>query len=180
MKGIVFTEFLEMVESDWSLDMVDRLIERAGVSGAYTAVGAYPDDEMRSLVAALSRETGSSESELLRAFGARLFVRLVLTYPKLFPDVADSFEFLADIENIVHTQVRKLYPDAELPSIEVEKRAGELALNYFSKRPFADLIHGIVQGCVDHFGDAARVAREDPVPGSGAQARFIVRRIPAS
>ena len=41
MKGLVFTEFLEMVESKWGLATVDRVIQGAALpnNGAYTSVG---------------------------------------------------------------------------------------------------------------------------------------------
>ena len=41
MKGIVFTEFLEMVEAQFGLDTVDAIIENSDLPsrGAYTAVG---------------------------------------------------------------------------------------------------------------------------------------------
>jgi len=41
MKGIVFTEFLEMVENKFSPELADRIIEGAEVpsGGVYTAVG---------------------------------------------------------------------------------------------------------------------------------------------
>ena len=44
MKGIVFTEFLEMVEDKFSADMVDDIIDDCDLAsgGAYTAVGTYP------------------------------------------------------------------------------------------------------------------------------------------
>lgn len=43
MKGVVFTEFIEMVEGRFGLAMVDRIIEAAQLpsSGVYTAVGTY-------------------------------------------------------------------------------------------------------------------------------------------
>ena len=43
MKGIVFTEFLEMVEEKYGLEMVDDIIENANLQshGAYTSVGTY-------------------------------------------------------------------------------------------------------------------------------------------
>jgi predicted homoserine dehydrogenase-like protein len=60
MKGIVFTEFLDMVETTISADAVDDVIEAAGVpsGGAYTAVGTYDHKEMVSLVGALSEVSG--------------------------------------------------------------------------------------------------------------------------
>jgi len=43
MKGIIFTEFLEMVEDRFSPEIADRIIEAADLpsGGAYTAIGTY-------------------------------------------------------------------------------------------------------------------------------------------
>lgn len=43
MKGIVFTEFVDMVEAQFSADMVDDILDDAAPAsgGAYTAVGTY-------------------------------------------------------------------------------------------------------------------------------------------
>ncbi|MCZ7680611.1 MAG: heme NO-binding domain-containing protein [Sandaracinaceae bacterium] len=61
MKGIVFTELLEMVEERYSLEVVDRIIERAELpsGGVYTAVGTYPHAEMGRLLRELSAATGA-------------------------------------------------------------------------------------------------------------------------
>ncbi len=177
MKGMVFTEFLEMVENIWSQEMVDRLIERAGVTGAYTSVGTYPHGEMLALVDALAEASGTPAPDLVRAYGKHLFGRFAQAYPRFFKDVTDSIQFLAGIEDVIHAEVRKLYPDAELPSFEVEQRTDGLVMTYISVHPFADLAQGLIEGCVHHFGDRARVAREAPIEGSGAQARFFVTRI---
>jgi hypothetical protein len=176
MKGIVFTEFLEMVENTWSMDMVDALIERAGVVGAYTAVGTYPHGEMRALIHALAEETGTPVSDLVRTFGKHLFVHFTQAYPRFFRGVTGSLEFLAGIEDIIHAEVRKLYPDASLPTFDIKRDPDRLVMTYFSNHPFADLAHGLIEGCADHFGDQAQVVREEPLPGSGALARFIVTR----
>jgi len=56
MKGVVFTEFLDMVEAKFSADMVDDIIDDAKLAsgGAYTAVGTYPHSEMVALGVALA------------------------------------------------------------------------------------------------------------------------------
>lgn len=43
MKGIIFTEFLEMVEDRFSPEIADRIIEASDLPsrGVYTAVGTY-------------------------------------------------------------------------------------------------------------------------------------------
>ena len=55
MKGVVFTEFVEMVEARFGLPMLDRIIEAAQLpsGGAYSAVGTYDHGEMVQLVGAL-------------------------------------------------------------------------------------------------------------------------------
>ena len=52
MKGVVFTEFLEMVEQKFGMEMVNALIENNELStdGVYSAVGTYHHSEMVSLV----------------------------------------------------------------------------------------------------------------------------------
>ena len=48
MKGVVFTEFIEMVENEFSPDLADTIITEAGLpsGGIYTSVGTYRHEEM--------------------------------------------------------------------------------------------------------------------------------------
>lgn len=52
MKGIVFSEFMDLVEESFGLEMIDELIEQSDLpsGGSYTAVGTYPHGEMLTLV----------------------------------------------------------------------------------------------------------------------------------
>ena len=176
MKGMVFTEFMDMVEATWSLDMVDAIIAKSGVAsgGAYTAVGTYPHDEIVALVVALSGETGLPVPDLVKTFGKHMFGRFAMLYPRFFQGVNGSFQFLSGIEHIIHAEVRKLYPDAELPTFEVESAPGRLVLTYISDHPFADLAHGLIEGCIAHFGEPITVTRDSASSIPGAQARFTL------
>lgn len=178
MKGLIFTEFMEMVESVWSLDMVDRIIEvsRVPSGGVYTSVGNYPHDEIVALVSALSAEIGTPTNELIRIFGDHLFGRFAKAYPRFFDGITDSFAFLSGIESIIHAEVRKLYPDADLPTFEVEAESNRLTLTYFSDHPFADLAQGLIEGCLKHFDCRATLDRVPAPNMPGAQARFILAR----
>ena len=71
MKGVVFTEFFDMVEESFSPELAERIIDMAALpnEGAYTAVGTYDAGEMVRLVGALSQETGTPVPDLLFAFG---------------------------------------------------------------------------------------------------------------
>ena len=177
MKGIVFTEFLDMVETTISADMVDDVIEAARIpsGGAYTAVGTYDHKEMVSLVGALSEYSGQPVPALLRQFGQHLFGRFVVLYPVFFEGVENALEFLARVEGVIHEEVLKLYPDAELPRFEARWTGpGTLTLVYRSPRHMGDLAHGLIEGCVSHFGDPVGVRRET-LP-DGAEEFTLTRR----
>jgi hypothetical protein len=183
MKGIVFTEFLEMVEGKFSPDLADRIVEEAKLptGGAYTAVGTYDHAEMIKLVSCLSRETGINTADLMRAFGEYLFGRFSVLFPQYFAGVNSSFDFLANVEDYIHVEVRKLYPEAELPSFACDlSRPGCLHLTYRSSRPFAPLADGLIRGCLAHFGETANIQIEDLSSGNGTAARFVITQRDAS
>src|SRR5438445_13808374 len=120
MKGVVFTEFLEMVEERFSAEIADRIIEAADLpsGGAYTAVGTYDHHELLRIVSELSGVTQLPVAQLVRAFGKHLFARFVCLYPQFFEGAGNAFAFLLKIEDHIHVEVRKLYSDAELPRFE--------------------------------------------------------------
>jgi hypothetical protein len=171
MKGVVFTEFLEMVEEKFSYELTEKIIEASDLpsGGAYTAVGTYDHGEIVQLVTHLSQETGIAIPDLLRAFGEHVFGRFAVGYPQFFKGIESSIEFMEKVDGYIHVEVRKLYPDAELPKLEYEKPApGTLKVTYRSNRPFADLADGMISGCVAHFKDGVKVQREDVIPGAVA------------
>lgn len=55
MKGIVFDLLEEIVVREHGDQMWDLLLEEAGVLGAYTTLGNYPDEELTALIAAASK-----------------------------------------------------------------------------------------------------------------------------
>ena len=183
MKGIVFTEFLELLEEQHSLDFVDELIDAAQLpgDGAYTSVGTYPCSELVALLQQYSVRCGQSVPELLRGFGRYLFSRFGDLYPEFFHPGADGLGFLQGIDAYIHMEVRKLYPDAELPSFR-HQRLGpdELRLEYESTRPLAPLAEGLIQGCLEHFGETATIDVDDRSGGQGTHAVFRISRVPVA
>jgi hypothetical protein len=179
MKGVVFTEFLEMVEDRFSPEMADRIIERAELpsGGGYTTVGTYDHGEMIQLVSCLSEETGIPSAELVRSFGMHLFGRFHTMFPKYFEDVSSAFDFLQRTDHYIHVEVQKLYPDAELPSFECDtSQSGRLQITYRSSRPFAALAEGLIRGCIAHYGEEVDIAVEDLSAGTGTAARFLLTK----
>ena len=136
MLGVVFTELLEMVETTFSMEMVDLILEDADTrsGGSYTAVGKYDAAEVVRIVSALSAHTGIPVPVLVRRFGRHLFGRLVEGHPDTIAGLETSFELLQRIESHIHNEVRKLYPDAELPRIDASQDGPDkLTMHYSSK-----------------------------------------------
>jgi hypothetical protein len=180
MKGIVFTEFLEMVETRFGADMADRVIDASQLAngGAYTSVGTYDHAELLRMVGCLSRETGTGGGDLVKAFGEYLIERFGKIYPQFFAGVSSTFEFLPMVESHIHVEVKKLYPEADLPRLDC-RREGEdvLVVEYSSQKPFADLAEGMIAGSGRHFGERLQIEREDMQSEAGHASRFVVRRL---
>ncbi len=178
MKGIVFTEFLGLVESRFGYDVVDEIIQAADLpnDGAYTSGGTYDFRELARLVDALSQSTATPQSELTKAFGSYLFQRFLQGFPAMFEGVSDAQTFLLRENDVIHVEVRKLYPDAELPSFDYVKddASQSLEMRYDSARPFADLAEGLILACIEHFGNEMHVRRDDCGAADGTSARFVL------
>ncbi len=178
MKGIVFTEFLAMVEDRFTADTVDDIIDDADLpsGGAYTSVGTYPHSEMVSLVVSLSKVTGLPVPALIQSFGEHLFGRFSHLYPAFFAEKQDAFSFMESIEGHIHVEVRKLYPEAELPTFATERNGDQLIMTYSSKHAFAKLAEGLVTGCLAYFREKATITAEDLSGGVGNHTRFYIQK----
>ena len=180
MKGVIFTEFLDMVDDAFSPAVTERIVEQAAPSsgGVYTSVGTYDHSEMVSLVGALSAETGEAPSDLVMTYGRHLFSRFVKLYPHFFKEITDAFSFLENVEGYIHVEVKKLYADAKLPKIDCRRtKPGVLELEYKSHRPLASVCYGLILGCLDHFGEKADIKIKDLDDGTGCNALFVIRTV---
>lgn len=164
MKGIVFSEFLELVEDKFGLEIADEIIDEADLpsGGAYTSVGTYDHAEIVSLVVLLSEKTEIPVETLLHVFGEHLLTRFVAMYPQFFTNVTNCFDFLDTIENRVHVDVLKLYPEAELPTFETTNKTDDvMEMVYTSNRPFSALAYGLIIGSAKHYGESINIEMID-------------------
>ncbi len=147
MKGIVFTEFLEMVEKEFGYNMVDDIIEASDLpsNGVYTAIGTYEFNEMTQLLGNLSSKTKIEIPTLLNTYGKYLFHTFEKNYTAFFEKETDAFNFLESIENYIHVEVKKLYPDAQLPRFETKRISdNSLEMIYSSERKMSDFAEGLI------------------------------------
>ena len=184
MKGIVFTELLQLVDTTLGMDACERLIDAAQLpsGGAYTSVGTYPHAEMVTLLTRLSATTATPVDVLLRSFGEHLFGRFAVLFPHFFAGIGTTLEFVERVDGVIHREVRKLYPDAELPKFDHERvSVSKLILTYRSARPLADLAEGLLLGCARHFAETLHIERRTLESGTTTTVRFeLTCPIPAA
>lgn len=150
MKGVVFCEFIEMVESQFGDEVVDEMLNTDLPSkGHYTSVGTYHFSEMITLTQRLSEQLNTPVADLLHAFGEYLYPRLVVAYPHITEQLhEDPFQMLMQLDRYIHVEVAKLYPDAQLPAFTHQVISdNELHLFYTSCRPMAKFAEGMLSGC---------------------------------
>lgn len=176
MKGIIFTEFLEMVESKFGLEVVDNIIEKSELAsdGIYTSVGTYEFNEMVALLTNLGEEVELPANDLLHVFGLYLFDSLGKAHPEVIQSYNSPLGLLYSIEDHIHVHVKKLYPDAELPSFTViEKTDTSLSMIYASSRGLYSLAHGLMEKTFTHFNKNAQISYE-LLKDDGTEVKFDI------
>lgn len=163
MKGMVFTELTEFVENEFGFDLADEMIDAAKNAGGgiYTATGNYPDSQILAMLTVLQEKSGLGLDKLLQVFGRYLFHRILTIYPQAKESNKNSIEFISNVEGFVHQEVKKLYPDAELPTFIIEhKDETSLDMVYSSKKKLHDLAYGLMMGCADEYNEALEINYE--------------------
>jgi hypothetical protein len=157
MKGSIFRAFESFVESGYGDGMFDELIDRADLAtrGPFVGPGNYPAGDLVALVVCASEVLDTGVEDLLRAFGRFAFSGLASSVPGLLEGISGSKDFLLRFESIVHTEVRKLDPDARPARFYVEDVGGDsLLLHYESDLGLFDFVLGMLDGVGDWFGDS--------------------------
>ncbi len=178
MKGIVFTEFLDLVETKFGLEMVDTIISASDLdsNGIYTSIGTYKFSEMLQLLQHLSARTDISIDNLLLVYAEHFFGVLEDSYPGLLATYSDPIEMLASIEDHIHVEVRKIYPDAELPTFKViEKTENSLIMIYKSSRAMHHFGLGLMNKTFEYFNSVAVIELEK-IKEDGTEVKFIVNK----
>lgn len=154
MKGIVFNLLEELVRRDHGENTWDVLLESAGLDGAYTSLGSYADEELMKLVAAASGALQVPSETILLWFGRHAMPLLAAKYPSFFASQSTTRPFLLTLNDIIHPEVRKLYPGAHVPVFDFDTSSPDvLLMGYKSEKQLCALAQGFVEGAADHYGE---------------------------
>lgn len=154
VKGIVFNLLEGVVRDSYGDDIWDDLLDQAGVEGAYTSLGSYPDEEVARLVMAAAHALKQPPEQVLRWFGRKAMPILAQRYPVFFSPHASTRPFLLTLNDIIHPEVDKLYPGASTPVFDFDASSDEvLVMGYRSRRKLCALALGFIEGAADYFGE---------------------------
>jgi hypothetical protein len=158
MKGIIFNLVQEVVTDRYGPDTWDELLDAAELDGVYTSLGSYPDADLFALVGAASTALGVPPDDVVRALGEGAIPLLADRFPEFFKPHGNTTSFLLTLNDIIHAEVRKLYPDADLPAFEFHAVGPrEVTLGYQSGRQLCALAEGFIVGTARHFGEASTI-----------------------
>ena len=83
---------------------------------------------------------------------------------------------LSSIEDHIHVEVRKIYPDAELPTFVVkEKTENSLVMIYKSNRAMHHFGLGLMNKTFEHFNSSASIILEK-IKDDGTEVKFIINK----
>lgn len=162
MKGIIFNLLEGITTSQCGEDVWDDVLDRAAVEGAYTAIGSYPDGEFMVLLGAVPMAELDT-SERLRWFGRGAMPTLHRRYPVFFADHTSTLPFLLTLNDVIHAEVRKLYPGATVPVFDFADDPADpdvLLLGYRSPRQLCMLAEGFVLGAAEFFGEDVQLSQD--------------------
>jgi len=174
MKGIILDQFVGYASERLGVGPCESMLRelRLRSGGAFTTVGTYDAGELEAMVAALSSREGVPRGTVLVQFGRWVFPRLASRYGAVLGGVSSTFGLLRVLDGVIHVEVRKLYPDAELPSFKVFERGREqLEVRYSSSRHLEDLAEGLITGAALHFDESVDLERSY----EGEEVVFLLR-----
>jgi hypothetical protein len=160
MKGIVFNLLEEIVSRDYGADAWDGLLEGAGLDGVYTSLGSYSDEDLMKLVGAASSTLDTPPDEIVRWFGRSALPLFADRYPQFFEPHQSTRSFVLTLNQVIHPEVRKLYPGADVPVFDFDTSSDEvLVMGYASPRKMCAFAEGLIQGAASHYGEEALIAQ---------------------
>ena len=160
MKGIIFNIVESVVVAEHGIDAWDDVIDESGVLGAYTSLGTYPDSDLLSIAGAVADRVQATPSSVLRHVGHQGLSRIYDRYPEFFTGHGDVISFLLTVDEIIHPEVRALYPGADVPRFNynlVDDRT--LELTYRSLRKRCDFAEGLILGAAEHYGQNVEIVQ---------------------
>jgi predicted hydrocarbon binding protein len=167
MMGLIFNLLEDFTNRQLGPIAWDRIVERArselsAEDAAYTSLGNYADADLFTLIDCAVEVSGISARSLVHAFGRYLVPALARRYPALYEQHRTAKSFLLAVDETIHVEVKKLYPETVLPTFRYEEPSPtRLVMIYRSPRRLCALAEGMITGAAEHFREKATVRQTE-------------------
>jgi len=159
MKGIIFNLTERIVINEYGEDAWDDILAKADVVGAYSSLGSYGDDEFQRIVLAASEMLDLTPDEIVRWIGQKAIPLMVESFPAFFANHSGAYSFVLSLNDIIHPEVRKLYPGADVPVFDFDSfDPNVLVVGYRSHRKMCAFAIGLIEGAAIHYGQTTQIA----------------------
>lgn len=152
MKGVIFNLAEKVICAEYGEDTWDDLLEAASLDGIYSSLGSYDDSDLTKLVCAASDALHLPPHEIVRWLGCKAIPLMAGAYPHFFQAHSCTRSFVLALNDIIHPEVRKLYPGADVPVFDFDTASPDvLIVGYRSHRKMCAFAQGLVEGAANHY-----------------------------
>ena len=160
MQGLVFQVLETCYVDAFGSESWFEVVAAADAQATYSYAVSYPDAELGRLVVAIAAAHDLSPEQALRWFGQHAIPHFRAYAPQLFERYRACWPFLRSLNDIIHPEVRNLYPGADVPDFEYPLPPGaEHVIVYRSPRRLCALAEGLMLGAAAHFGETLVVTQ---------------------
>lgn len=178
MKGVVFNLLEQLVARDYGEDVWDGLLDAGGLDGAYTSLGSYPDEDLGKLVSAAAGALSVPADEVVFWFGRNALPLFAVRYPHLFEPHQSALPFVLTLNEIIHPEVRKLYPGADVPEFDFDVGEGTLVMGYRSPRKLCSFAEGLLTGTADLYHEQVTIRQPSCMKRGDARCVLEIAFVP--
>ncbi len=178
MKGVIFNAAAEAVIKLGGEDLWDELLDAAGLDGSYTTLGNYSDDDLIALVVAASEKLGMTVDATTEFIGEQVFPGLSGRHMHLVEEHESTVSLLCALNEVIHPEVLKLYPDASVPDFTtLERGEDRLKLLYRSQRDLPALAAGLIRGAANLFDEDVAIDITPAEDGHVFDLQFSAKKV---
>lgn len=175
MQGIVFQVLEACYVDTFGPEAWEGVVTAAGAQHNYSYSDSYADAELGRLVGAIQNAQGMTTTQALRWFGEQAIPHFHALAAELFDRYNACWPFLRSLNDIIHPEVRHLYPGVDVPDFEYPDADSDgKVIVYRSARRMCALAEGLLQGTAAHFGESIAIAQSRCMHRGDDHCRFQV------
>jgi hypothetical protein len=173
---MVFNLLEEILTRRFGEAFWDDLLDESAIDGAYTSLGNYPHQQFVTLLAGAAGPLGLSTDDAIRWFGREAMPLLAQRFPGFFAPHREARSFVLTLNEIIHPEVRKLYPGADIPVFDFDTRSlDSLVLGYRSTRGLCLFAEGLIEGAAAHYGQSVEITQRTCTRRGDQRCEIVMR-----